>query len=121
MRSLEDSGLTIARFRTPRRIVLSSVAALVVFPGSFSAASAANWIGNNYIAMSRTTTRSLFGELAPPSPTERYAPLPERMRPRSLAEFVGQTHLVGEGRILRRLIEGGASLPSLILWGAPGT
>ncbi len=43
------------------------------------------------------------------------------MRPRSLAEFVGQTHLVGEGRILRRLLDGSANLPSLILWGAPGT
>jgi putative ATPase len=43
------------------------------------------------------------------------------MRPRSLAEFVGQTHLVGQGRILRRLIEGRSALPSLILWGAPGT
>ncbi|MGH8527246.1 MAG: replication-associated recombination protein A, partial [Gammaproteobacteria bacterium] len=43
------------------------------------------------------------------------------MRPRSLAEFVGQGHLVGEGRILRRLIDGSAKLPSLILWGAPGT
>ena len=48
-------------------------------------------------------------------------PLAERMRPRSLAEFVGQTHLVGEGRILRRLLAGGGALPSLILWGAPGT
>ena len=43
------------------------------------------------------------------------------MRPRSLSEFVGQTHLVGEGRILRRLLAGGGALPSLILWGAPGT
>jgi len=43
------------------------------------------------------------------------------MRPRSLAEFVGQSHLVGEGRILRRLLERGGALPSLILWGAPGT
>jgi putative ATPase len=43
------------------------------------------------------------------------------MRPRSLSEFVGQSHLVGEGRILRRLIEGAGNLPSLILWGAPGT
>jgi putative ATPase len=43
------------------------------------------------------------------------------MRPRSLEEFVGQSHLVGEGRILRRLLEGSANLPSLILWGAPGT
>jgi putative ATPase len=43
------------------------------------------------------------------------------MRPRSLQEFVGQGHLVGEGRILRRLIEGAGTLPSLILWGGPGT
>jgi putative ATPase len=49
------------------------------------------------------------------------APLAERMRPRTLAEFVGQQQLVGEGRILRRLVEGGAALPSLILWGPPGT
>src|SRR5437763_2764628 len=49
------------------------------------------------------------------------APLPDRMRPQTLSEFVGQEHLVGEGRILRRLIEGGGTLPSLILWGAPGT
>src|SRR3989441_235755 len=49
------------------------------------------------------------------------APLANRMRPRSLAEFVGQEHLVGEGRVLRRLIESGGMLPSLIFWGPPGT
>jgi putative ATPase len=49
------------------------------------------------------------------------APLAERMRPRTLAEFVGQQQLVGEGRVLRRIIEGRGALPSLILWGAPGT
>ena len=49
------------------------------------------------------------------------APLAERMRPRTLDEFVGQQHLIGEGRILRRLIEGEGALPSLILWGGPGT
>src|SRR2546423_10918121 len=43
------------------------------------------------------------------------------MRPRTLSEFVGQEHLVGEGRVLRRLIEAGGILPSLILWGPPGT
>jgi putative ATPase len=43
------------------------------------------------------------------------------MRPRSLDEFVGQSHLVGAGRVLRRLIESAGTLPSLILWGAPGT
>ena len=46
-------------------------------------------------------------------------PLPERMRPRSLAEYVGQRHLVGPGCILRNMIEGG-NLSSFILWGPPG-
>lgn len=70
------------------------------------------------------TSRSLFGDSAT-EPSEAVepnsAPLAERMRPRSLDEFVGQSHLVGEGRILRKLIEGAGTLPSLILWGAPGT
>src|SRR5918996_557711 len=48
-------------------------------------------------------------------------PLADRMRPRDLGEFVGQEHLVGEGRVLRRLIEGGGTLPSMIFWGPPGT
>ena len=47
-------------------------------------------------------------------------PLAERMRPRTLEEFVGQSHLVGEGRPMRQAIESGA-LHSLILWGPPGT
>ncbi len=71
--------------------------------------------------MASSTTGNLFGNLPATPVVESSAPLPERMRPRSLAEFVGQTHLVGEGRILRRLLEGSANLPSLILWGAPGT
>jgi len=48
------------------------------------------------------------------------APLAARMRPRSLDEFIGQTDLVGEGRPLRELIESGR-VPSMILWGPPGT
>jgi putative ATPase len=48
------------------------------------------------------------------------APLAARMRPRSFDEYVGQEHLVGEGHILRRLAGSGA-LPSMILWGPPGT
>jgi len=48
-----------------------------------------------------------------------HAPLAERMRPRTVAEFSGQEHLIGEGRILRRMIETD-SLASLILWGPPG-
>jgi len=47
-------------------------------------------------------------------------PLAERMRPRSLAELVGQAHLVGPGRILSNLVTGRA-IPSLILWGPPGS
>src|SRR5437763_1515939 len=48
-------------------------------------------------------------------------PLAERMRPTTLEEFAGQEHLVGEGRILRRILGTGGKLPSLILWGPPGT
>jgi putative ATPase len=47
------------------------------------------------------------------------APLAERMRPRNIAEFKGQTHLLGQGKILRRLIESD-QISSLILWGPPG-
>ena len=46
-------------------------------------------------------------------------PLPERMRPQNLSEYVGQRHLVGDGCILRRMIDSGA-LSSFILWGPPG-
>ena len=51
---------------------------------------------------------------------QREAPLAARMRPRTLDDFVGQEHLVGEGHILRRLMEAD-SLPSSIFWGPPGT
>src|SRR3989441_11050441 len=47
-------------------------------------------------------------------------PLAARMRPRDLDEFVGQAHLVGEGRVLRKAMDAG-QLPSMILWGPPGT
>lgn len=48
------------------------------------------------------------------------APLAERMRPRTLDEFVGQQHLVGKARPLRKLIETG-NIPSMIFWGPPGS
>ena len=48
------------------------------------------------------------------------APLADRMRPRTLDEMVGQGHLVGPGKVLRRAIEEG-NLHSMILWGPPGT
>ncbi len=46
-------------------------------------------------------------------------PMPERMRPKSLEEFVGQEHLVGKNSILRKMIETG-NISSFILWGPPG-
>lgn len=46
-------------------------------------------------------------------------PLAERLRPKSLDEFIGQKHLVGEGAVLRKMIESG-NLSSIILWGPPG-
>ncbi len=51
---------------------------------------------------------------------KREAPLADRMRPRSLDEFVGQDHLLGQGKILRQAIESD-HLPSMILWGPPGS
>ena len=47
-------------------------------------------------------------------------PLATRMRPRNFKEFVGHHHLLGEGKPLTKLIDGG-HLPSVILWGPPGT
>lgn len=46
-------------------------------------------------------------------------PLAERLRPQTLEEYTGQEHLVGEGAVLRKAIEGG-TVPSLIFWGPPG-
>ncbi|HEX8202198.1 MAG TPA: AAA family ATPase, partial [Isosphaeraceae bacterium] len=74
--------------------------------------------------MPRETIGSLFGDAdegEQAADADVAAPLAERMRPRSLAEFVGQEHLIGPGSVLRRLLESGGVLPSLILWGAPGT
>ncbi len=50
----------------------------------------------------------------------REAPLADRMRPQTLDEILGQTHLVGPGRLLREMIEG-QRLHSVILWGPPGS
>ena len=68
---------------------------------------------------------SLFPQMSEPDAdtfaSSTSAPLADRMRPRTLSEFVGQQQLVGEGHVLRRLIESGGTLPSMILWGPPGT
>ena len=76
--------------------------------------------------MARHEPRSLFGfeepeDAEPVAGSHADAPLAERMRPRTLEEYVGQTHLVGAGRLVRKLVDGGGPLPSLILWGGPGT
>lgn len=49
-----------------------------------------------------------------------HRPLADRMRPRSLEEFAGQAHLVGAGKPLRRIVEGGR-LHSMMFWGPPGS
>ncbi|MCL2398001.1 MAG: replication-associated recombination protein A [Defluviitaleaceae bacterium] len=48
-----------------------------------------------------------------------YAPLAAKLRPRTLTDFVGQRHLVGEGALLRRLIDAD-NIPSMVFWGPPG-
>jgi putative ATPase len=66
---------------------------------------------------------SLFGSQSSPAGGDvlpKDAPLAARMRPRTLAEFVGQRHIVGEGAGLRTAIESGRT-PSMILWGPPGS
>ena len=65
---------------------------------------------------------TLFDEPAPDMTGQIRSgiPLADRMRPRDLDGFVGQKHLVGEGKVLNRLIEGDR-LHSMILWGPPGS
>lgn len=64
--------------------------------------------------------KSLFDSLFDSESTgTKRAPLAERMRPRDLNEFIGQEHLVGDNKILRRLIDN-KELVSLIFWGPPG-
>ena len=62
----------------------------------------------------------LFGEPEEKAGQDEKRPLAERMRPRSLKEFVGQSHLLGEGCLLRMAIEED-KLSSIILWGPPGS
>ncbi|HET8569704.1 MAG TPA: replication-associated recombination protein A [Candidatus Limnocylindria bacterium] len=72
-------------------------------------------------AAQKPTNAALFAHLTGPEdvPLEGQ-PLAARMRPRDLDEYVGQEHLVGQGRVLRRAIDAG-QLPSMIFWGPPGT
>jgi putative ATPase len=49
------------------------------------------------------------------------APLAARMRPRTVDEYIGQEHIVGEGKLLRRAIQADKLFSSIILWGPPST
>ena len=60
--------------------------------------------------------RSLIRNFATQNMSE---PLAERLRPRTLDDYIGQKHLVGEGAVLRKMIDAGR-ISSLILWGPPG-
>lgn len=62
---------------------------------------------------------SMFDSEHTESAAPMTAPLADRMRPRELSEYVGQSHLLGEGRLLRRILEQG-QIPSMIFWGPPG-
>jgi putative ATPase len=72
--------------------------------------------------VARSETASLF-DLPDDQPeaVKLDAPLADRMRPRTLEEFVGQAAAVGEASILGKTLKQGGKLPSLILWGPPGS
>jgi putative ATPase len=62
----------------------------------------------------------LLPENSSPDDSARPTPLADRMRPRSLDDFIGQEKIVGPGTLLRRTLEAGAITQSMILWGPPG-
>src|SRR4026209_538441 len=62
----------------------------------------------------------LFTDIDPSAAPAPEAPLAQRMRPRSLEEYVGQQHILGPGKLLRRAIEADR-ISSIILFGPPGT
>src|SRR5262249_52480368 len=66
------------------------------------------------------SVQDLFDDRADVETTDGAAPLATRMRPRSLEEFVGQEHILGPGKLLRRAIEADR-LPSVIFYGPPGS
>ena len=59
------------------------------------------------------------GLFEPPEGEDERTPLAERLRPRTLDEVAGQRHLIGEGKVLRGMIEND-KVPSMIFWGPPG-
>jgi putative ATPase len=77
--------------------------------------------GPGTVTMVQELTGRLFHDPDDQPRADPAAPLADRMRPASLEEFVGQDHLVGVGALLSRLIAERKPVPSLILWGGPGT
>ena len=70
--------------------------------------------------MGRTMKKDLF-DYSLEQKMKTDAPLAARMRPRTLDEYVGQEHILGTGKLLRRAIEADRLFSSIILWGPPGT
>lgn len=62
---------------------------------------------------------SLFDTQTEHSISPAMAPLADRMRPRNLEDYIGQEHLLGQGKLLRRMLEQD-QIPSMIFWGPPG-
>lgn len=77
-------------------------------------------MGTKIVAGRKQGTQDLF-EHARKEEREREQPLAARMRPRTLEEFVGQSDILGPGKLLRRAIESDRLFSSIILWGPPGT
>jgi putative ATPase len=73
------------------------------------------------LPMARENTRGFFDDPDDEPAVKPGAPLADRMRPQNLDEYVGQAHIIGKEAPLRRLLDAGKPLPSLILWGGPGT
>ena len=79
---------------------------------------ASRWNNSLTGGLVRTNMEDLFSEQ--PATNDADAPLATRMRPRNLSEYVGQEHILGPGKLLRRAIEADR-IASLILFGPPGT
>jgi putative ATPase len=89
-----------------------------MFAGTDAHASGDVLVSSHMARRSVGTQSTLFASRG--ERTAASVPLAERMRPRTLDDFVGQAHLLARGRLLREMIEG-QHLHSLILWGPPGS
>jgi putative ATPase len=79
------------------------------------------YLGSISVVKSRTMADQDLFDHALKERMKSEAPLAARMRPRTLDEFVGQDHIVGPGKLLRRAIEADRLFSSILLWGPPGT